>query len=113
MSPLIPGFALIFLAAVTGGVFAVPYKMQRRFAWENTWPVGFLFALIIIPLGGGKHFPAGVVIRSSGCGRRDSHDGDRIWVYVGVGGGNICRRHLLRRIISRLRYHHGDCNNRR
>jgi L-rhamnose-H+ transport protein len=51
MSPLIPGFTLIFLAAVTGGVFAVPYKMQRRFAWENTWPVGFLFALIIIPLG--------------------------------------------------------------
>jgi len=50
MSPLVPGFGLIFIAAVAGGVFAVPYKMQRRFQWENTWPVGFLFALIIIPL---------------------------------------------------------------
>jgi L-rhamnose-H+ transport protein len=49
MSPLIPGFGLIFLAAMSGGVFAVPLKMRRRYAWENTWFLGFLFALIIIP----------------------------------------------------------------
>ena len=50
MNPLIPGFVLIFLAAAAGGMFAVPYKMQRTFQWENTWPVGFFFALIFIPL---------------------------------------------------------------
>jgi|SRR5579875_386458 len=50
MNPLIPGFGLIFLAAVSGGVFAVPLKMRRRYAWENTWLLGFLFALIVIPL---------------------------------------------------------------
>jgi L-rhamnose-H+ transport protein len=49
MSPLLPGFSLIFLAAVAGGAFAVPLKMQRRYQWENTWALGFLFALIIIP----------------------------------------------------------------
>jgi L-rhamnose-H+ transport protein len=50
MNPVVPGFALIFLAAVSGGVFAVPLKMRRQYAWENTWLLGFLFALIIIPL---------------------------------------------------------------
>jgi L-rhamnose-H+ transport protein len=49
MNSLVPGFGLIFLAAVAGGAFAVPLKMQRRYKWENTWALGFLFALIIIP----------------------------------------------------------------
>jgi len=49
MNPLIPGFGLIFLAAVAGGVFAVPLRTQRRYAWENTWLLAFLFALLIIP----------------------------------------------------------------
>jgi len=50
MNPFVPGFALILLAAVSGGAFAVPLKMQRRYQWENTWLLGFLFALLIIPL---------------------------------------------------------------
>lgn len=50
MNPLVPGFALIFVAAASGGAFAVPLKMQRRYQWENTWLLGFLFALILIPL---------------------------------------------------------------
>ncbi len=49
MNPMIPGFALIFFAALSGGAFAVPLKMRRRYEWENTWLVGFFFALIIIP----------------------------------------------------------------
>jgi L-rhamnose-H+ transport protein len=49
MDPLVPGFGLIFMSAVAAGAFAVPLKMQRRYQWENTWPVAFLFALIIIP----------------------------------------------------------------
>jgi L-rhamnose-H+ transport protein len=50
MNPLVPGFGLIFLAAIAGGMFAVPLRMQRRYAWENTWLLAFLFALVIIPL---------------------------------------------------------------
>ena len=50
MNSVIPGFGLIFLAAVAGGIFALPLRMQRRYAWENTWFLAFLFALIIIPL---------------------------------------------------------------
>ena len=49
MSPMIPGFGLIFLAAVAGGVFPLPLRVQRRYAWENTWLVVFLVALVIIP----------------------------------------------------------------
>ncbi len=49
MTPLFQGFGLIFFAAVAGGAFAVPLKMQRRYQWENTWMLGFLFALVIIP----------------------------------------------------------------
>lgn len=50
MNPLVPGFALIFLAAIAGGVFAVPLRMQRHYAWENTWLLAFVFALVIIPI---------------------------------------------------------------
>lgn len=49
MNPLIPGFGLIFVAALSGGAFAVPLKMRRRFEWENTWLAGFFFALVVIP----------------------------------------------------------------
>jgi L-rhamnose-H+ transport protein len=49
MNPLIPGFGLIFLAALSGGAFAVPLKLRRRFEWENTWIAGFFFALIVFP----------------------------------------------------------------
>jgi L-rhamnose-H+ transport protein len=50
MNPLIPGLGLIFLAAFSGGALAVPLKMRRKYAWENTWFLGFFFATIIIPL---------------------------------------------------------------
>jgi L-rhamnose-H+ transport protein len=50
MNPLIPGFGLILLAAVAGGAFAFPLRIQQRYAWENTWLLAFFFALICIPL---------------------------------------------------------------
>ena len=49
MNPLVSGFALIFLAAVAGGAFAVPLRTQVRYAWENTWLLAFFVALIVIP----------------------------------------------------------------
>ncbi|HXW15006.1 MAG TPA: L-rhamnose/proton symporter RhaT [Terriglobia bacterium] len=49
MNPLIPGFGLIFLAAVAGGAFAFPLRIQQRYAWENTWLLAFFFALVCIP----------------------------------------------------------------
>jgi L-rhamnose-H+ transport protein len=50
MNPLIPGFGLIFLAAVAGGAFAFPLRIHKQYAWENTWLLAFFFALICIPL---------------------------------------------------------------
>jgi len=49
MNPLIPGFGLIFLAAVAGGAFAFPLRVHKHYAWENTWLLAFFFALICIP----------------------------------------------------------------
>ena len=49
MNPMIPGFGLILLAAVSGGVVAFPLRVQRRYAWENTWFLLFSVATIIIP----------------------------------------------------------------
>lgn len=49
MNSLVSGFALILFAALAGGAFAVPLKMRRRYEWENTWLLGFFFALIVIP----------------------------------------------------------------
>lgn len=49
MNSLASGFALILFAALAGGAFAVPLKLRRRYEWENTWLLGFFFALIVIP----------------------------------------------------------------
>jgi len=49
MNSLVSGFGLILFAALAGGAFAVPLKMRRRYEWENTWLLGFFFALIVIP----------------------------------------------------------------
>lgn len=49
MNSLVPGFGLILFAALAGGAFAVPLRMRRRYEWENTWLLGFFFALVIIP----------------------------------------------------------------
>jgi L-rhamnose-H+ transport protein len=50
MNPLIPGFGLIFLAAVSGGAIGLPLRMRRRYGWENAWFVAFIFAVVIFPL---------------------------------------------------------------
>ena len=50
MNNLSSGMTLILLSAICGGAFAVPLKKRRRYEWENTWLLGFLFALVIIPL---------------------------------------------------------------
>lgn len=42
-------FALILCSSISSGAFAVPLKLRQRYEWENTWFVGFVFALIIIP----------------------------------------------------------------
>jgi L-rhamnose-H+ transport protein len=49
MSPLVSGFGLILLASVSGGVFALPLRIRRRYEVENTMLVAMLFATIIIP----------------------------------------------------------------
>lgn len=49
MNPLIPGFGLIFVAAVSGGAFALPLRIRKRFAVENTLLVAMGFATIILP----------------------------------------------------------------
>ena len=50
MNPLVPGFGLIFFSAISGGAFALPLRLRRRFEVENTMLVAFGFATIIIPL---------------------------------------------------------------
>ena len=50
MDPMVPGFGLIFLAAVCGGAFALPLRLRKRFAVENTMLVAFGFATLVFPL---------------------------------------------------------------
>jgi L-rhamnose-H+ transport protein len=49
MNPLVPGFGLIFLAAVCGGAFALPLRIRRRYAVENTMVVAMGFATLVVP----------------------------------------------------------------
>ncbi len=50
MNPLIPGFGFIFIAAVAGGAFGLQYRVQRRYAVDNTALLSLFFATIVVPL---------------------------------------------------------------
>jgi len=43
------GFALLLAAGAMNGSFTLPMKFTRRWAWENTWLVWTVFALVIFP----------------------------------------------------------------
>jgi L-rhamnose-H+ transport protein len=43
------GMAIIFLSGALNGSFAFPMKHSRHWAWENTWLVFALVALLILP----------------------------------------------------------------
>jgi len=50
MSPLIPGFGFIFIAAVAGGMFGLQYRVMRRYTVENASLLSMFFATIVVPL---------------------------------------------------------------
>jgi L-rhamnose-H+ transport protein len=43
------GLMLLLVAGVTNASFTLPMKFTRRWAWENTWLVWTVFALLILP----------------------------------------------------------------
>jgi L-rhamnose-H+ transport protein len=49
LAPLI-GFCLLLLAGIFSASFTVPMKLNRQWAWENTWLAWSLQALVVLPL---------------------------------------------------------------
>lgn len=49
MSDTTAGLILLLVAGVTNASFTLPMKFTRRWAWENTWLVWTVFALLILP----------------------------------------------------------------
>ncbi len=45
----IAGFLLMLLGGIFQGTFSFPLKYNSKWAWENTWGVGSLMALIVLP----------------------------------------------------------------
>ncbi len=43
------GFLLLILAGVMNAGFPLPLKLARKWAWENTWLIWSLFALLVWP----------------------------------------------------------------
>ena len=43
------GFLLLTIAGLMNASFTVPMKFTRRWAWENTWLVWTVFALLLLP----------------------------------------------------------------
>lgn len=43
------GLLLLLVAGITNASFTLPMKFTRRWAWENTWLVWSVFALLILP----------------------------------------------------------------
>jgi L-rhamnose-H+ transport protein len=44
------GLLLLLIAGVTNASFTLPMKFTRRWAWENTWLIWTIFALLILPV---------------------------------------------------------------
>jgi L-rhamnose-H+ transport protein len=43
------GILLLILAGIMNGSFTLPMKFTKKWAWENTWLVWSLFALVVFP----------------------------------------------------------------
>ena len=43
------GLILLLIAGTTNGSFTLPMKFTRKWAWENTWLVWSVFALLLFP----------------------------------------------------------------
>jgi L-rhamnose-H+ transport protein len=44
------GLLLLLVAGVMNASFTLPMKFTRRWAWENTWLIWTLFALLVLPV---------------------------------------------------------------
>ncbi|HEV2304921.1 MAG TPA: L-rhamnose/proton symporter RhaT [Candidatus Acidoferrales bacterium] len=49
MSSAIAGILLLVIAGIMNGSFTLPMKFTRLWAWENTWLVWTIWALVIFP----------------------------------------------------------------
>jgi len=49
MDTAVAGIVLLVIAGVMNGSFTLPMKFTRQWAWENTWLVWTVWALIIFP----------------------------------------------------------------
>lgn len=49
MNSLVVGFGMIFIAAVSGGVFGLQYRVMRKYTVDNTALLSMFFATIVIP----------------------------------------------------------------
>ena len=44
------GLALLIIAGIANASFALPMKFTRKWAWENTWLVFSILALVVLPV---------------------------------------------------------------
>ncbi len=49
MSSIPSGMATLIIAGVMNASFTIPMKYTRKWAWENTWLVWTIFALVVLP----------------------------------------------------------------
>jgi L-rhamnose-H+ transport protein len=50
MSDTSAGISLLLIAGVMNAAFALPMKFTRKWAWENTWAVWSVYALLFMPV---------------------------------------------------------------
>jgi L-rhamnose-H+ transport protein len=49
MNSAVAGILLLVVAGIANGSFTLPMKFTRKWAWENTWLVWTIWALVIFP----------------------------------------------------------------
>ncbi|MFH1007284.1 MAG: L-rhamnose/proton symporter RhaT [Candidatus Latescibacterota bacterium] len=47
---MIPGFGLVFFAAISVGAFALPLRLRRRYEIENMWGLAYGVGILVIPM---------------------------------------------------------------
>jgi L-rhamnose-H+ transport protein len=50
MSDATTGISLLVVAGVMNAAFAIPMKFTKKWAWENTWGVFSVYALLLMPV---------------------------------------------------------------
>ena len=101
MTSLLIGVSLIFVSSLTGGVFAFPLRVRRRYGVEHMWCLAFFIGYIVLP-----HVAVQVACPRWASAIAEEPDVAVVAVLFGLGWGlaTVCFAHGISRVGVSLGY---------